>query len=501
MRLVSLLPLSLAAGLAFAAGPSYPPDPTRGPARLLDDRLIGQAAHNSSIVPNLTYLSDEIGPRLTGSKNLNRACEWAAQKMKDYGLTEVRLEAWTIPEGWERGPATARVVEPDTGVPVSIASLGWKHGTPGKITAEVVAIPVPSWTALQKYKGKLKGKIVLAGPPAVLRPLKDINLNPLLPGQTTSREANAPKITPFDRMMFNGGVEAFAIREGAAALMRDGGKHFNLIPTTGSWGGRDRPSAGPKMCSLFTAHDHYAMLFRLATRPGKTTRLELDVQNKFIPGPIKAYNVVGEIRGKDKPDEMVVVGAHIDSWDLAQGTTDNGTGTCVVLETARLLAKCGTRPSRTIRFCLFSGEEQGLYGSRAYVQKHRAEMPKVSAALMHDIGTGKVLGIGVGGKPAIAKLLEKELASLRHLGLKDFRSPSVNGSDHNSFGWAGVPGFLMVQDLANYSLSHHTAADTVERLREPDLIQGATVMAVTAMRIANLEKLLPRGRGALTRAR
>src|SRR5262249_34695384 len=151
---------------------------------------------------------------------------------------------------------------------------------------------------------------------------------------------------------------------------------------------------------LFTAHNHYQMLYRLASRPAPAkTRLELEVENKFIPGPIKVYNTVGEIKGSEKPDEVVVVGAHLDSWDLGQGTTDNGTGSCVVLEAARALAKCDTKPKRTIRFVLFTGEEQGLHGSRIHAERNRANAAKISACLVHDTGTGKVRGIGGAGRP------------------------------------------------------------------------------------------------------
>ncbi len=484
----TLAALLLAAGLALAAGPYVPPDPTLGPARLLDDRILGLAAAESSLIKNLTTLSDEIGPRLTGSKSLNRACDWAAERMKAYGLTDVRLEPWTIPEGWERGHAHARLVEPDNGVRITAASYGWRPGTKGKVTGDVIAIRAPSLKELEKYKGKLKGAIVLAGPPRTLRPLADLGSSPLIAAATP----DGPRVSFAEMMAFARQRDAFLQKEGAAAVLLDGAKHFGLVPTTGSWTGTDRASASNRLPQLMVAHDNYRMLFRLATRPGKTTRMELDVENRFIPGPIKVFNVVGEIRGKDRPDEYVTVGAHIDSWDLAQGTTDNGTGTCITLEVARVLAKCGVRPSRTIRFCLFSGEEQGLYGSRAYVERHKEEMAKTSCAFIHDIGTGRVLGLGVGGRPAVAKLLQEELTALRPLGMRDFRSRSGGGSDHQSFERAGVPGFLMVQESANYSISHHTAADTVERLSEPDLIQGASVIAVAAMRAANLPTLLPR---------
>lgn len=220
--------------------------------------------------------------------------------------------------------------------------------------------------------------------------------------------------------------------------------------------------------------------------------VEIDIQNKLDPTPIPVYNTVGEIRGSEKPDEFVVLGAHIDSWDLGQGTTDNGTGTCVVLEAARIIAKSGVKPKRTIRFVLFSGEEQGLHGSRAYVRLHREEMNRTSAALIHDTGTGRVVALPLQGREKLKGLLENEFSSLKQIGVTEMTLRSNGGSDHQSFEAAGVPGFMFQQDPAEYRLTHHSQSDTLDKAREEDLIQGAQVMAVMAMRIANLEELLPR---------
>jgi Zn-dependent M28 family amino/carboxypeptidase len=246
------------------------------------------------------------------------------------------------------------------------------------------------------------------------------------------------------------------------------------------------------------AHEHYMLLYRLATRENEVTRVEVEISNKFIPGPVTVYNPIGEIRGSEKPDEIVVVGAHLDSWDLGSGTTDNGTGSCVVLETARavaLLAKSGSPPKRTIRFCLFSGEEQGLHGSRKYVEKYKDDLPKHSVALVHDTGTGKVFGFGMQGRKAMIPFLEPHLDSLRSLeGWKGLDPGRINGTDHQSFEAAGVPGFACRQDTDEYRLTHHTQSDTFDKAKEPNLIEGAQVMAVTAVRIANLPELLPRTR-------
>lgn len=483
--------LLLAAGLLCAAGPYVPPTVTAE-----DAALIAAAKKGSTIKSNLLYLSDEIGPRLTGSEALNRACNWAADKLRSYGVENVRLEPYTIPEGWERGHAHARLVEPNNGVRIALESSGWRGGTDGKIVGDVIALTGDNirdqYKELTKLKGKLKWAIILSGPPSKVRSLEDVNKSA---SPSYARPAKGPRITYEEMKAIAKDRDALLAREGVAALLQDSGKPLNLVVTTGGWRGKDRPSALNKMPILFVGHDSYSMLHRLGTRPAPAkTRLELDVSNKFIPGPVKVFNVIGEIRGREKPDEYVVIGAHLDSWDLGQGTTDNGTGTCVVLEAARLIAASGQAPKRTIRFCLFTGEEQGLIGSRAFVEKHKADMPRTSAAIVHDVGTGRIKGLGVGGRPAAA-LLERELSALRTLGVTDFTTRSYPGSDHAAFDAVGVPGLMAVQAPAYYFLSHHTAADTPERILEDDLIQGAAVMAVSAVRIANLEKLLPRPQG------
>jgi Zn-dependent M28 family amino/carboxypeptidase len=216
----------------------------------------------------------------------------------------------------------------------------------------------------------------------------------------------------------------------------------------------------------------------------------------MIPGPITVYNTVGEIVGREKPDEYVVLGAHLDSWDLGSGTTDNGTGSSVVLEAARLLAKCGVQPRRTIRFILFSGEEQGLHGSEAYVKAHKDEMARTSMCLIHDTGTGKVVGIGLMKHPEIQAILEPELGSLKQV--VDFEYDTekdkpftMGGSDHASFDRVGVPGFWLKQDMSTYNMTHHSISDTFDAANKDDLIEGAQIMAVIGMRVANLPSMLP----------
>jgi hypothetical protein len=289
----------------------------------------------------------------------------------------------------------------------------------------------------------------------------------------------------------------FLRNEGAAVMIMDASKPHGLLNMTGNWrsdrAGADRGNAADPLPTLFMTHDHYSLLWRLASRPAPAhTRVSVEINNTFVPGPITVYNTVGELPGSEKPDEFVVVGAHLDSWDLGQGTTDNGTGTCVVLETARILSKSGVKPKRTIRFCLFTGEEQGLYGSKAFVAAHKDDLARTSLAVVHDTGTGRVTAITTQGHDPLKTIFEKELTALKDLGVKEINSRRMMGSDHQSFDGAGVPGVMFQQDPAEYRLTHHSQSDTLDKAREPDLVQGAQVMAVMAVRVANLPGLLPR---------
>jgi carboxypeptidase Q len=505
---------------AQPAGPAAPAD-----AAALDQKILAEVKDGSEIMKNLTHLSDQIGPRLTGSPALKRANEYTADVMRRYGLENVKLEPWSIPATWERGFARARVVEPNNGRTLLIASMGWSPGTKGKVVGDVVVLNAKSGKDLAKYKGKLKDAIVLRGAPSTVRPITDSSGGPGSPrgpdraagGPRRGRPDEPKKDGPADKAEpkkddpgrggfdtrrdgafesmrnFRNEITEFLRTEGAACVVSDAGKPHSLLTTTGGWRGMDRPTAADPIPAVFMAHEHYALLHRLATRPEPAkTRVEIEIENKLTPGPVAVYNTVGEIRGSEKPDEFVVVGAHLDSWDLAQGTTDNGTGTSIVLEVARALARSGVRPKRTIRFALFTGEEQGLHGSREYVKLHEAEMPKTSMALVHDTGTGKVVGLGLNNREVIRTILEAELASLKSVGFTDLNLRSMGGSDHQSFESKGVPGFAAQQDMTEYRLMHHSQSDTLDKAREADLIQGAQVLAVTAMRVANLPTLLPR---------
>lgn len=516
-----LLTLSVILPVVLAAPPAAPAPAAPAPAVMdpvsIDKKIIAEAKKGSELMANLTYLSDMIGPRLTGSAALRKANEWAAEKMSAYGLSNVHQEGWSMPMVWERGTASMRIVEPNNGRSLTVAAMGWTPGTKGKITGEVVIIKAQNAKDLEQYKGKLKNAVVLRGEPARVGPVtekgfgfgqrrRNLDEKGNAKGDGKKEDGKAEDRPPprpqrdFTAMMaFRRELTDFLRKEGVAVLLMDAGKPHGLLNMTGSWRGTDRVNAAEPLPSLFVAHEHYAQLYRLATRPAPAkTCVEVEIDNKMIPGPVVVNNTVGEIPGSEKPDEFVVLGAHLDSWDLGQGTTDNGTGSCVVLEAARVLVKSGIRPKRTIRFVLFTGEEQGLHGSKEYVKSHKDEMAKTSMALVHDTGTGKVLGFYMQNRAVVKPIFEKELVSLKELGVTEYNMNPMNGTDHASFDDAkiNVPGFAVLQDPAEYRFSHHSQSDTLDKAKEPDLIQGVQVLTVTGVRVANLPALLPRDKPA-----
>jgi len=275
--------------------------------------------------------------------------------------------------------------------------------------------------------------------------------------------------------------------EGVLVSISDSGKDHGLL-NMGGLDGKD-PNA-PLIPSVFVTHENYTMLWRLLEQKQKVV-LEMNISNSFTSSPVDAYNTVAEIRGSEKPDEVVILGGHLDSWDLGTGTTDNGTGTMSILEACRVLNAVGAKPRRTIRFIFFEGEEEGLLGSKAYHEAHKNEMGKVSAVLVMDIGTGRLRGIALQGRDDVRSTLAAALAPLNDLGLQEINLRNQGGTDHLSFLPSGVPAFAFIQDLVEYGKTHHSQSDTFDKAKKDDLIQASTVLAVAAYNIAQLPDLLP----------
>lgn len=458
-----------------------------------DEKIFAEIHDHNEIMANLEYLSDMIGQRLTGSENLKKANDWTRQRFADYGLASAHLEPWTIAHTWTRGTGRGRTLSPSAH-PLSIASYGWAPGTGGPLSGPVVYVKAETAQELDAYKGKLKGAIVITATPTPLPPQDTPAPNPMLvpyddpfllmrplrPGE--KHEHYGESWRRFVRARLD-----FFKSEGALAMLTDSGKFDDLLNMTGL-GGRSYGIA--PIPAAFIASENYSLIWRLMQR-GKV-QVELDITNSIGDKPAEVYNTIAEIRGSEKPDEYVVLGAHLDSWDLGTGTTDNGTGSIVVLEAARALEKLGLHPKRTIRFALFSGEEQGLNGSRAYVTAHRDEVPNISAALIHDTGTDRVISISLMRNFQARDVMDKVVAPMHSLGLLELSERWMTGSDHVPFEEVGVPGFYCIQESAQYFQTHHSQADTFDQAHEADLVEGAQVIAAWAYNVAQLPQLLPR---------
>lgn len=457
-----------------------------GPA--LDEtsgKILAEIKDRSQLMENLEYLTDMIGPRVTGAARLKRANEWTMQRFKEYGLENAHLESWTIANGWERGAARARIVEP-TQHTLTIAALGWTPSTNGLVRGPVVHVRATRPEDLQAYKGKLKGAIVVTSEPRRSMGAPELMAGPMAgPAPAGPASRFDPQRGEQFRQMSRQ-RDPFLKDEGVAAVLRDAGKEHGLL----SMSGGERGYQIAEIPTAILPAEDYTLIFRLLKRG--PVEMELELTNTVRPGPLEVYNTVAEIRGSEKPDEVVLLGAHLDSWDLATGATDDGTGCAAVLEAARALQAANVQPKRTIRFVLFAGEEQGLVGSRRYVEAHQAELAKFSAILVHDTGTGKVTSIGLSGQYQLRETMDQVVAPLRTVGLQELSMRRINGTDHASFDEAGVPGFFVIQDMTDYFKSHHSQTDTFDKVRKDDVIQGAQVMALWAYRVARLPELLPR---------
>src|SRR6267378_2282023 len=466
--------------------------PKPDPIAEMDTKILEQVkADQGDLKANLQYLADHIGPRLTGSPQLDQASHWTMERFKELGLTNAKLEPWTIANSWTRGPATGQIISPTRHV-LTLETAGWSSGTKGALRGPVIGIAAEKPEDLQQYKGKLKGAIVVVG-----RATETISPgNPLLTpwGEETIPVAR-PKSDdrkPFDydayRKLRQAQTKFFA-EEKVAAVLLGSEKWYGLLNMSVS--GRDyHPGVVP---TAYVTRENYTLLWRLLE--AGAVEAEVNIESSFSGKPVEVYNTVAEIAGTEKPDEVVIVGGHLDSWDLGTGATDNGTGSMAVLEAARALQKLGVKPKRTIRFVLFTGEEQGLNGSKAYVKAHQNELGKISGVLVHDSGTGKVLTVGLMGNYGAREIIDHALYPLgraKEVGLSEPSLRTEGGSDHVPFDEAGVSGFWCVQDNADYDKTHHSQADTIDRVRWDDLTEGAQVLAVFGYNVAQLPEMLPR---------
>lgn len=432
------------------------------------DLIKKEGLENSQVMKHLDHLTNQIGPRLTGSDNFTLACDWTLSQFKEWGL-DARKEKWaTWPLVWNRGQWMGRVVEP-VKMDLQVATSAWTPGTKGNVRGEVVRMPTTG-----EIDDKLKGKWVISR-------------------RSVRRSATAALV--------EAGVA------GVLVSSRGDRAYPNRIRVFGTAPNRRKPNRS--LAQVVIRRDQFTELYDLVRKAeeedAKPVVAEFDIRNRFRDEPIDLYNVIADIKGTTKPDEYVIVCGHLDSWHQATGTTDNGTGTTSTMEAARILAKLGLRGERTIRFILWGGEEQGLLGSQGYVRRHRSEMDKISVVLNHDTGTNYASNLTV--TTAMHPIFEKIMQPVQEMQAPDpdhegptFRFRAVErlgrggGSDHASFLATGVPGFSWgLSGRSNYfQHTWHSQWDTFDVAIPEYQRHTSTVIALTALGIANLPELLPR---------
>ena len=478
-----------------------------------------EATENSQILRTLHFLTDVYGPRLTGSPNLKAAQEWVVQETTRWGLKNAHLEPWNFGHpGWANEKVAVHVISPIKDSLVTEA-LAWTPGTNGVVTAQTIQIVVPSQPTKETLarffddnRAKVKGRIVMVGdaatvPVTILPPQKrrednDVRAqyDPVSPSGGGFGGGNQARPDPnvLTTNQVNEQLDQFLVSAGAAARVNDAGREHGQIR---AFNNRtfDVAKAVP---TVVMRNEDYGRLSRIMA-DGRSVELEITIVNRTYPEGATAYNVVAEIPGGDKAQEVVMLGGHIDSWHAATGATDNGIGCATMMEAIRILQAIGVKPRRTIRLALWSGEEQGLLGSQAYVREHfgMVENPKPGHANFAgyfniDSGTGRARGMNVFGPPEAAKILREATRPFEDngfFGVNATQSRRRGGTDSTSFNEAGLPGIGIQQDPIEYN-SHtwHTNLDTYERVIERDAQQSAMVIAAAVYHLAMRDQMLPR---------
>ncbi len=470
-------------------------------------RLRDEATTRSQIMETASYLTDVYGPRLTGSPTIRQAADWTMNKMRSWGLSSVHLETYPFGRGWQNQRFVAMVTSPQS-FPLIGFPKAWTPGTNGPITADAVLTVITRDEDFAKYRGKLGGKVVLSAPavdvPASYTARGHRYTDDELTRLTQPRQGGAPGPAASqavrDRQAIERRKPQFFLDEGVAAVLEPSPRGSGGVVFVQGGGSRD-PKAPPVPPDIVLAVEHYDRIVRLLEK-NIPVSIQLDVDNRFYDDTPDAFNVIGELPGTDKADEVVMIGAHFDSWQSGTGATDNAAGAAVMLEAMRLLKATGVGLRRTVRIGLWSGEEEGYLGSRAYVTSHFADRATMTLTPDHgrfagyfnvDNGTGLIRGVYMQGNDAVRPIFERWMAPLADGGMTTLTIRDTGGTDHLSFDRVGLPGFQFIQDEIEYNaLTHHSNMDTYERLQRNDLQQNAVIVAWFAYNTANRDDLLPR---------
>ncbi len=505
---------TLAIVLALSAGRAFSQEPVD---LATIHRIKAEALENSKVMEHVFYLTDANGPRLTNSPGFRSAGAWVVKRLQEYGLADVHEETWgPFGRSWTYTHFAGHIIEPAY-APLIGFPLAWSPGTQGPVQAEAIYAPLENDGDFEKFKGKLRGKIVLsmksrelAMPTEPLgRRLTDADLTqniepgrlpnlfrPLGPAQTPEQQK---------RTEFRNKSNQFLKDEGALVVVQsgnvgDGGTVFGQ-----AGGSRDPKDPVPPPMVVVTP-EHYNRVVRLLDH-NIPVKLEFDIQAQFFE-PADSFNVIGEIPGGRKKDEIVMLGAHLDSWHGGTGATDNATGSAVAIETVRILKALNLKMGRTVRVAFWGGEEEGLLGSQAYVKQHFADretmLPKpeyfkLSAYYNDDSGTGRFRGISAVGNDEAAPILDAWLKPFHDLGATTVASVTAeaarrpNATDHTSFAFVGLPGFNFVQDPMDYNTrTHHSNMDVYDRVQPGDMMQCAAIMAAFVYNTAMRDQMMPR---------
>ena len=508
------------------------------------NRIRAEGLHRSQVMETLEHLCDVIGPRLTGSPSLAEANEWTRKKMEEWGMTNAHLEEWgPFGRGWEFDRCAVHLIEP-RGMPLLALPKAWTPGTDGPVRGEILPVDITKEADFEKYAGKLEGKILMlddavdiTGADGALftrrsaDELEDLCHFPI-PEERTGGGGWRARYEK--RQKFRAKYYPWLVEQGVVATVSISSRNDGILRVMG--GGSREADKDPGPPALLMAQEHYNTLMRMHERDQRVV-VELDVGARFHDENPMQYNTVAEIEGAEHPDEVVLLGAHLDSWHAATGATDNGAGVAVVMEAARIISTLPRRPRRTVRVGLWTGEEQGLLGSKAYVERHlayredvdeKAEEAKVATDAKADLdderkkaevakaparqplirraghdtfcayfnidnGSGRIRGVYSEENSAVKPIFEAWFEPFRDIGVNAVTMRRTGGTDHQSFDRVGLPGFQFVQDKLDYSSrTHHTNLDVYDRAVRDDMVQAATVLAAVAFFAADREEPLPR---------
>ena len=517
--------LLLAVLLALAPLPQAPARAEEPVDLSVMTRIRDEGFRRSQVMDTLFHLTEVIGPRLTGSPQLKEANEWTRQRFESWGLSNAHLEGYPFGRGWSFSACEVRMVSPRE-TPLIALPKAWTPATSGPVRGEVMKAKIESEKDLETLKGKVAGKILFVDDAREFEDPKDPQfrrysreqLEGLGDFEIPEEEDDDWRTGAIERWRLRAAVNELLEKEKALAVVEASNRANGVLRVTG--GGSWEPGKSVGVPTLVMAAEHYNHILRLV-KEGKPVELEIDVAARFHDGDLKAYNTVAEIPGTDERDELVIAGAHLDSWHTGTGATDNAAGSAVVMEAARILKALGVKPRRTLRFILWTGEEQGYMGSLAYIQQHFATRPenkdpeqkdlperfrtdtwpltlkpghaKVAAYFNLDNGTGKIRGIYTEENAAVRPIFEAWLAPFADLGATTVTLNTTGGTDHVPFDRVGLPGFQFIQDQMDYEThTHHSHLDTYDHLRREDMMQASVLMAAFLYDAAMRPEPLPR---------